>query len=86
MRSTARLANWLCIHRFEGSWADPGAPYYGGLQMDLAFQETYGAWLLRPKGTANHWTPLEQIWTAERAQRARGFTPWPNTARACGLV
>ena len=80
------LANWLCIHRHEGSWTDPGAPYYGGLQMDLPFQQAYGAWLLRRKGTANHWTPLEQIWTAERARRARGFYPWPNTARACGLL
>ena len=80
MRAPPHLANWLCIHRYEGSWPDPGAPYYGGLQMDLPFQQAYGAWLLRHKGTANHWTPLEQIWTAERARRARGFYPWPNTA------
>ncbi len=25
---------WLCIHHYEGSWTDPNAPYYGGLQMD----------------------------------------------------
>jgi hypothetical protein len=78
---------WLCIHRYEGSWRDPGAPYYGGLQMDLGFQARYGGWLLRRKGTADHWTPLEQIWTAERAWRSgRGFYPWPNTARYCGLI
>ena len=77
---------WLCIHRYEGSWTDAGAPYYGGLQMDLGFQRTYGGWLLRTKGTADHWTPLEQIWTAVRAQRSRGFYPWPNTARVCGLL
>jgi len=29
------MAQFLCIHRFEGSWTDSGAPYYGGLQMDL---------------------------------------------------
>ena len=80
------LTNWLCIHHYEGSWTDPGAPYYGGLQMDISFQRAYGAWLLRHKGTADHWTPLEQIWTAEHARRARGFYPWPNTARACGLL
>jgi hypothetical protein len=80
-----RLRGWLCIHRYEGSWADPGSPYWGGLQMDLSFQQTYGGWLLRHKGTADHWSPLEQIWVAVRASRSRGFSPWPNTARDCGL-
>lgn len=80
-------AGWLCIHRYEGPWNDPNAPYYGGLQMDISFQRTYGAHLLRRKGTADHWTPLEQMWVAERAYRSgRGFYPWPNTARYCGLI
>ena len=78
--------DWLCIHRYEGSWKDANAPYYGGLQMDLAFQATYGPRLLHRKGTAEHWTPLEQMWVAERAYRARGFWPWPNTAKFCGLI
>jgi hypothetical protein len=78
---------WLCIHHFEGAWSDPNPPYYGGLQMDLGFQRTYARGLLARKGTANHWTPLEQMWAAERAHRAgRGFYPWPNTARYCGLI
>jgi hypothetical protein len=78
---------WLCIHHFEGAWNDPNPPYYGGLQMDLGFQRTYGRHLLASKGTADHWTPLEQMWVAERAHRAgRGFSPWPNTARYCGLI
>jgi hypothetical protein len=77
---------WMCIHRHEGSWSDPGAPYYGGLQMDTAFQRAYGGYLLATKGTANTWTPLEQVAVAERAYRTRGFAPWPNTARACGLL
>ena len=78
---------WLCIHRYEGSWTDRGGPYYGGLQMDISFQQSYGWHLLRHKGTADHWTPLEQMWVAERAYRSgRGFYPWPNTARACGLI
>ena len=81
------LGAWLCIHHYEGSWTDAGAPYYGGLQMDLGFMRRYAGWLLRTKGTADHWTPLEQIWTAEKARRSgRGFWPWPNTARVCGLV
>lgn len=77
---------WLCIHHYEGSWTDSGAPYYGGLQMDEGFQKTYGITLYRSKGTADHWTPLEQMWVAERAYRTRGFWPWPNTARYCGLI
>jgi len=80
------LREFLCIHRFEGSWTDTGSPYYGGLQMDLSFQQSYGGWLYRRKGTADHWSPLEQIWTAEKALRSRGFWPWPNTARFCGLL
>ena len=79
------MRDWLCIHRYEGSWADSGSPYWGGLQMDLSFQQTYGGWLLRHKGTADHWSPLEQIWVAVRASHSRGFSAWPNTARDCGL-
>jgi hypothetical protein len=71
----------------EGSWSDSGSPYYGGLQMDLGFMRSYGARLLRIKGTADHWTPLEQMWVGEQALKAgRGFYPWPRTARACGLI
>jgi hypothetical protein len=80
------FTGWLCIHRYEGSWSDSGSPYWGGLQMDLSFQETYGNWLLRHKGTADHWSPLEQIWVAVRAARLRGYSPWPNTAQYCGLA
>jgi hypothetical protein len=82
-----RLKGWLCIHHYEGAWNDPNPPYYGGLQMDITFQRAYGSSLLRKKGTADRWTPLEQIWVAERAYRSgRGFWPWPNTARYCGLL
>lgn len=78
---------WLCIHRYEGSWSDGSAPYYGGLQMDVGFMSHYGSRLLRRKGPANNWTPLEQMWVAERALDAgRGFYPWPNAARLCGLI
>ena len=78
---------WLCIHHYEGSWVDPNAPYYGGLQMDESFQRTYGGRLLDEKGTADNWSPLEQMWVAERAHASgRGFYPWPNTARFCNLL
>jgi hypothetical protein len=79
------LRDWMCIHRYEGSWADSSGPYWGGLQMDYSFQRSYGGWLLSHKGTADHWSPLEQIWVAVRASHSRGFSPWPNTARYCGV-
>ena len=82
-----RKGAWLCIQRYEASWHDADPPYYGGLQMDLNFQWAYGRDLLRRKGTADRWTPIEQMWVAERAfRRGRGFYPWPNTASACGLL
>ncbi len=81
------LRAWLCLHRYEGAWNDDGAPYYGGLQMDWGFMHAYGGWLLASRGTADRWSPLQQMWVAERAlQQGRGFYPWPNTARMCGLI
>ena len=83
---------WMCIHSYErhpaqGWRTRTGNGYYGGLQMDIAFQRTYGPELLRRKGTANNWASYEQMWVAERAYRSgRGFYPWPNTARYCGLI
>lgn len=83
----------LCIHRFEGAWnARTGNGYYGGLQMDLGFQRTYGTWLFRHRGTADRWRVDQQIRVAYRAvrgwkgYRGRGYTPWPSTARRCGLI
>jgi hypothetical protein len=77
----------MCIHRYEGSWRDSGDPYWGGLQMDRGFMLRYAAPVLLRRGWANHWSPLAQMWVAERAFRSgRGFYPWPNTARICGLI
>ena len=81
------LKGALCIHGHEGSWRDTGAPHWGGMQMDYSFMETYGGKLLRRKGTANNWTPHEQLHVAYRAYRSgRDWYPWPNTARKCGLI
>lgn len=78
---------FLCIHAFEGRWNDPGAPHWGGLQMDSAFQHSYGREFLRYFGTADRWPTSVQIAVAIRAYIAgRGFLPWPNTARLCGLL
>lgn len=85
-RRPPHLRQFLCIQRYEARWTDTGDPYWGGLQMDRSFQRAYGGYLLRTKGTADRWSPLEQIWVAEKALRSRGFSPWPNTARSCGLL
>jgi len=77
---------WECIHRHEGAWDDPSAPYWGGLQFDLEFMRAYGGEFLARWGTADHWPPWAQILTADRAHVVRGFTPWPQTARACGVL
>jgi hypothetical protein len=78
---------WLCIHRYEGRWSDDSDPYWGGLQMDRGFMSTYAPRVLLRRGWANRWTPLQQMWVAERAHRSgRGYWPWPNTARFCGLL
>lgn len=75
-----------CIHRFEGAWTDRGAPYWGGLQMDWDFMQTYGGGLLGRKGTADRWSPAEQVAAAIVGHAERGFWPWPTTARRCGLL
>jgi hypothetical protein len=78
---------FLCIHRYEAAWdADTGNGYYGGLQMDLGFQQRYGGDYVRRWGTADNWPAWVQLAAAVRAYRSgRGFAPWPSTARACGL-
>jgi hypothetical protein len=82
------IGAWSCIHGYEGAWnANTGNGYYGGLQMDIAFQAGYGGEFLRRWGTADNWPPWAQIRAARRARDSgRGYYPWPNTARACGLI
>ena len=89
----ARVSGWLvraltCIHRYEAAWnANTGNGYYGGLQMDLPFQSHYGEAYLDRYGTADRWPVWAQLEVAARAYRSgRGFWPWPNTARVCGLL
>lgn len=80
---------FMCIafHESGRRWTVPtGNGHYGGLQMDRSFQRTYGPELYFRKGTADHWTADEQIAVASRAVPRRGFQPWPNTARMCGLL
>ena len=84
----ARFQAWVCIHRHEAAWNDGGDPYWGGLQMDRGFMRAYGGDMIRRHhgGLADTWTPAEQIVVAERAYATRGFAPWPNTARSCGVL
>ena len=79
---------FACIHRYEGAWnAATGNGYYGGLQMDYDFMRAYGREYLSAFGTADRWPPSLQIAVAIRAYLSgRGFRPWPNTARRCGLL
>jgi hypothetical protein len=81
--------DWLCIHSHEASWTDHDSGrngHFGGLQMSPEFMQGYGPELFAAKGTADKWTPLEQMWVAERAWAVRGFHPWPETAHMCGLI
>jgi hypothetical protein len=79
---------FVCIHSYEGAWnANTGNGYYGGLQMDWSFMRAYGPEYLRAWGPASNWPPSIQIAVAIRAHLSgRGFYPWPNTARRCGLI
>jgi transglycosylase-like protein len=81
------LSELLCIHHYEGKWtSNTGNGYYGGMQMDLKFQHTYGGTYYALWGTADNWPVWAQVIVARRAYLdGRGFTPWPNTAHVCGL-
>ena len=81
---------WGCIHRHERGadrWeTNTGNGYYGGLQMDTDFQYAYGREFVRRWGYAHRWPPVVQMLVAERAyDSGRGFGPWPNTRRMCGV-
>jgi hypothetical protein len=76
----------LCIHSHEGPWtANTGNSFYGGYQMNAEFEATYGGDYLRRWGHANNWPPSVQTAVAIRAWFTRGYSPWPNTSRMCGL-
>jgi hypothetical protein len=85
-RAATVVDELLCIHGHEGAWtSNTGNGYYGGLQMDLAFQRAYGPEYLAAYGTADRWPVAAQLTAGARAVASRGFTPWPAAAAACGL-
>lgn len=79
----AHYAGWMCIHSKEGAWNDPGAPYYGGLQMSWNWMGVV------PGGDAGKLAPMHQMWLAERVSAKYGFSyswmsgQWPNTFPPC---
>jgi hypothetical protein len=81
------LAELMCIHHHEGRWtSNTGNGYYGGLQMNIKFQLTFGSAFFGRWGTADNWPIWAQVVVARRAySNGLGFTPWPNTSRVCGL-
>jgi hypothetical protein len=83
------VRDFLCIYGGEnGGWgwsANTGNGYYGGLQMDMDFQRTWGLEFFKEWGTADRWPPEVQIAVGIRAYLHRGWSPWPNTSRSCGL-
>jgi hypothetical protein len=91
LRSSAHFFGWLqgadCVHRHESiRWeAATGNGYYGGMQADLGFQRAYAPDHLARWGTANNWPWWAQLEMAYRGWLFRGWQPWPNTSRACGL-
>jgi hypothetical protein len=83
-----RFPALMCIHRLEGSWvAYSSAGYYGGFQMSATFMRHWGPDKLAKYGgrDARFWSPGDQLAVASRAVAHLGFSPWPNTASACGL-
>jgi hypothetical protein len=91
LRRRPALTGLRCIHGYEGPWnavSDSTPTYYGGLQMDRAFERAYGHDVLvaRRGADADAWSRHDQLMVAMRAYRSVGYSPWPNTAAACGLL
>lgn len=86
LKSVGFLRPALCVHSHEAIWHDPNAPYYGGMQMDVEFQRDYGIVYYDRWGTADNWPVWAQLHAAYKGYQDRGWWPWPNTARDCGLL
>jgi hypothetical protein len=89
-RRSAREAMWLRVASCESgdgkgaiNWdVNTGNGYYGGLQMDRTFQQTYDPDAYATLGTANNWPAWRQMRAADRAYESRGLAPWPNCGHA----
>jgi hypothetical protein len=74
------LKQALCVHRHEGSWRDPDAPYYGGMQFALSTWKRAGG-----RGYPHHATVREQLYRSWVIWRKNGgrWNEWPTYARYC---
>lgn len=54
--------------------------------MDVSFEKTYGRPFYNRWGHAHRWPVWAQLRAAYNGWRRRGWHPWPNTARMCGLL
>lgn len=85
------LQMWLCVHQHEHTaWNDPNSPYLGGLQLGTDwFIPHYLARVPHPPGLVNTWTPMQQMWFAERAYRYEHYShdwlwgQWPPSQGSC---
>jgi hypothetical protein len=78
------VRSFECVHRFEGAWgSNTGNGYFGGLQFGSTEWRRWGG---RYAASADQASPSEQITAAIAYHALAGFYPWPNTARACGLI
>ena len=77
-----------CVSSKEGGLTSlsPGGTYAGKWQMDTGFERTYGGWYAYRWGRAYSWPEWAQDVAAYRGYTARGWSPWPSTARSCGLL
>jgi Transglycosylase-like domain len=78
------LPSALCVHRGEspGSWStNTGNGFYGGMQFALTTWYAVGG-RIRPDLASER----EQLYRSWLLWRLDGWAPWPNTARACGLL
>jgi hypothetical protein len=78
---------WYKVNSHEcwNTWdCNTGNGYYGGLQMDRAFQRTYNPLAYQLWGTADNWPIGAQMLAADRAYGSRGLNPWPSSQRAYG--
>lgn len=89
-----RSSGARCIARHEGWWtSNTGNGYYGRFQANQDFAHAYGRHYGKRVSYVRFWDGMPHLWPrwaqihmARHGWKARGFTPWPTTARICGLL